>query len=327
MSYISMKDIAEMCGVSTATVSRVINKNGRFSKETEEKVFKAIEETGFQVNFNAKSLRINKSFIIGILIPDITNHFYADLSNRIERICFKNNFSTIISSTYYNQYEESLSLQAMISQGVDGIIVVSGADDFYFDQKNSNIPYVCIDRQLKNANSASFISSDHFQGGYLAGKELIEQGCTSPLILIGDENYATNLRIQGFEASCQEHDIKFSPTSHIVNINELSDLLLKKLSFDAIFAANDYYAMKAIRLLWNKSISIPEQVKIVGFDDFPYSELFVPSISTIRQNTQKIAEIAVQTLIQQINSSDFSDYKKKLINVSLISRESSQHAL
>lgn len=93
MKKYSLKDIATLSGVSIATVSRVINDNGRFSEETRQKVLKVIEETGYKMNYNAKSLRMNRSFTIGILVPDISNYFFADVVQKIEEILFDKGYS------------------------------------------------------------------------------------------------------------------------------------------------------------------------------------------------------------------------------------------
>lgn len=102
MKKTSIKDIAKLSGVSVATVSRVINNNGRFSEETRKKILDVIEETGYQMNFSAKSLRMNKSFSVGILVPDISNYFFSDVVQKIEEELFELGYSTIICNTGRN---------------------------------------------------------------------------------------------------------------------------------------------------------------------------------------------------------------------------------
>ena len=188
MKKYSLKDIAILSGVSVATVSRVINDNGRFSEETRQKVLKVIEETGYKMNYNAKSLRMNRSFSIGILVPDISNYFFSDVVQKIEEILFDKGYSTIICNTARSQAKETAYLKMLEGKGVDGLVVISGAEAFDFDYSSNekHIPYICIDREPKTREDTVFISSNHYQGAFEATEELIHVGCKHPLIVMHD---------------------------------------------------------------------------------------------------------------------------------------------
>jgi LacI family transcriptional regulator len=170
MKKISIKDIAQLSGVSVATVSRVINDNGRFSEETRKKVLDVINETGYQMNYSAKSLRMNKSFSIGILVPDISNYFFSDVVQKIEEILFEHGYSTIICNTARNLAKEDAYLQMLESKGVDGIIVISGAEELDFDNSRSKkkfLTYVLIENLKKRRTLFSFLPT--------TTKELLKQ--------------------------------------------------------------------------------------------------------------------------------------------------------
>ncbi|CRH21139.1 Transcriptional regulator, LacI family (fragment) [Carnobacterium maltaromaticum] len=137
MKNYSIKDIAEIAGVSVATVSRVINDNGRFSEETRKKVLRIIEETGYKMNYSAKNLRMKKSFTIGILVPDISNSFFSEVVQQLEEILFAKGYSTIICNTSRSSEKELAYLRILEGKGIDGLIVISGAEKFEFDSSSS----------------------------------------------------------------------------------------------------------------------------------------------------------------------------------------------
>jgi LacI family transcriptional regulator len=335
MKKYSIKDIAELSGVSVATVSRVINNNGRFSEKTRKKVEKVIEETGYQPNFSAKSLRMNKSHSIGILVPDITNHFFAEVVQKTEEILFKSGYSTIICNTARDNKKEQVYLNTLESKGVDGLIIISGAKKFdYTSPINSEkvIPYICIDRAPADEKNTIFISSDHYQGAYLATLELIKSGSSSPVFLTHNrESTSQAERFQGFKAALEKHKIKFSEDKHTFSFDLNSETDKKKLvsyfentpQIDGVFAVNDNLAIKVMNILKKMSISVPNNMKVIGFDDIPQCENISPSLSSVKQDTDKIASMTVDNLLRLIKSPKNAGNTIK-IPVSLKLRESTQ---
>ncbi|MDU6792106.1 MAG: LacI family DNA-binding transcriptional regulator, partial [Anaerococcus sp.] len=134
MKTLTIKDIAELADVSVATVSRVINNNGRFSEETRKKVLDIIEKTGYKTNYMAKSLRTNRSYTIGVIVPDISNYFFFSIVEKVEQIMFERNFTTIICNTDRSIKKEKAYLELLESKKIDGLIVISGAENFAFPQ-------------------------------------------------------------------------------------------------------------------------------------------------------------------------------------------------
>ena len=333
MKKYSIKDIAELSNVSVATVSRVINNNGRFSEETRKKVLKVIEETGYKTNFSAKSLRMNKSFTIGIIVPDISNYFFADVVQKIEEILFSKGYSTIICNTSRSETKEKAYLEILQSKGVDGLIVISGAKKFAFQYFNSDkkIPYICIDREPENKKLTTFISSNHYQGAFEVTETLIQAGARHSIIIMYDRISTSSAeRLKGFTDAFKKNNIVFEANRSVLvlknNQSEVSEqiknFLLDNDWVDGIFAINDHVALDAltaIKLLNKKS---PEDIKIIGFDNIPASNYSHPTLSSVKQNTSKIAQAAVDNLLNLI------DHPKDVANtvlipVELVLRESS----
>ncbi len=335
MKKYSMKDIAKLSGVSVATVSRVINNNGRFSEKTRKKVEKVIEETEYQPNFSAKSLRMNKSHSIGIIVPDITNYFFAEVVQKIEEILFEAGYSTIICNTARDNKKEHVYLKTLESKGVDGLIIISGAKKFdYTSPSNSEkvIPYICIDRAPENEKNTIFISSDHYQGAYLATLELIKAGSSLPVFLTHNRESTSQVeRFHGFKAALEKNNIKFSKDKHTFSFNSNSENDKNKLiaffennpQIDGIFAVNDHLAIEIMNILKKMNISVPGDKKIIGFDDLPQSKDISPSLSSVEQNTDEIAKVTVDNLLLLINNPKNTGDTIQ-IPVSLKLRESTQ---
>lgn len=274
MKKTSIKDIAKLSGVSVATVSRVINDNGRFSEETRQKVLAVIKETNYQMNFSAKSLRMNKSFSVGILVPDISNYFFSSVVQQMEAILFEQGYSTIICNTGRNLDKELAYLNMLESKMVDGLIVISGADEFGFNYSNAEngIPYVCIDRQPKDKKDTIFISSNHYQGAFEATEALIHAGAKSPVIFMHSrQSSSAKERLKGFQDALKKNNIQMNPELSIFTMDlqkpdyqkNIATFVQKAKKIDGIFAINDHIAIELLNFLPTIGKKIPDDIKLI----------------------------------------------------------------
>ena len=329
MTKYSIKDIAKISGVSVATVSRVINNNGRFSEETRQKVLKVIKETGYQMNYSAKSLRMKRSFTIGIVVPDITNYFFNQLVQQIEEILFDKNFSTIICNTSRNVEKENNYLQMLQNKGVDGIIVISGIEQFHFN--NPKIPYICIDREPKNKSETIFISSNHYQGGFDAAETLIKYGSKHPVIALHSRlSSSSKNRLEGFKDALRKNNLIFDEQTSIISIssndknyqNSLNEYFIKNLKTDGIFATSDFIAHEILQFLKNKGIEVPKKIKLIGFDDNPIDNYLSPKLSSVHQNIGELAQLAVSKVLELLDGKKADLGKSITIPVTVKVRDS-----
>lgn len=334
MKNYSIKDIAEISGVSVATVSRVINNNGRFSEKTRQKVLKAIEETGYKMNYSAKSLRMNKSFSIGILVPDIRNFFFSSVVQKIEEILFEKGYSTIICNTARNEEKEFAYLQMLQGKGVDGLIVISGVEAFEFEHSSATkqIPYICIDREPKQKENTIFISSNHYQGAQVATKQLILSGCKQPAIaMYTHTSSSANERFKGFKDALKQSNILFDFEKNVLKFEhnkttfstQLKEFIVKNPKIDGIFSINDSIALDILMLASSLEKEVPKQLKIIGFDDIPCASYSTPGLSSVKQDTATIAKSAVDSLLLLLSQPEQTG-KSIVVPVELILRESSQ---
>jgi len=310
MKKVSVKDIAKLSGVSVATVSRVINNNGRFSEETRKKVLQVIEETGYEMNYSAKTLRTNKSYTIGILVPDISNYFFSDVVQKIEYILFEKGYSTIICNTGRNEKKELDYLKVLQGKGVDGLIVISGAEEFSFDytEAKKEIPYICIDREPKDKSQTTFISSNHYQGAFEATEHLIKIGCRHPIFaVLNRKSTSAKERLSGFKEALKKNHFAFDNSSILYLDTPPAEMKRQTQAFfnnypttDGILATNDAIALELLNILHDMQYKIPEQIKVIGFDDSPITNYSTPPLSSVQQDTAKIAETAANHLLYLI---------------------------
>ncbi|MBC1242796.1 LacI family transcriptional regulator [Listeria welshimeri] len=333
MKKTSIKDIAKLSGVSVATVSRVINDNGRFSEETRQKVLAVIKETNYQMNFSAKSLRMNKSFSVGILVPDISNYFFSSVVQQMEAILFEQGYSTIICNTGRNLDKELAYLNMLESKMVDGLIVISGADEFGFNYSNAEngIPYVCIDRQPKDKKDTIFISSNHYQGAFEATEALIHAGAKSPVIFMHSrQSSSAKERLKGFQDALKKNNIQMDPELSIFTMDlqkpdyqkNIATFVQKAKKIDGIFAINDHIAIELLNFLPTIGKKIPDDIKLIGFDDTPQCNYTVPKLSSVKQNIPEIAQITVDNLISIIKNPEQQKQITEIVPVELSLRGS-----
>ncbi|MFV0394866.1 MAG: LacI family DNA-binding transcriptional regulator [Coprobacillaceae bacterium] len=333
---ISIKEIAKLANVSVATVSRVINNNGRFSEETRKKVQAVIDKYGYTTNMAAKSLRMSKSKTIGIIVPNINNEWFSQVVLVIEKFFFERNYSVFICNTSQDEDKEISYFKSLDSKLVDGIICISGREDIPTNVIKRSIPIVCIDRKPKDNSDAFYVESDHYYGGYLATKELLDRGCKDILIVSRNKTLSVNQqRLEGYKKALQDSLIPIRDELILLLDKDssnfegartaVSNILENGIKFDGVFATNDWRAYGALMALKEKDIKVPEEVKIVGFDDITISKYCYPSLSTIQQNTDAICEKASNLLLDLMEDNHINnDVKHITIPVSLIKRETTK---
>ncbi|MBP2058680.1 LacI family transcriptional regulator [Lactobacillus colini] len=305
METYSIKDIAKLAGVSVATVSRVINNKGKYSQQTKEKVLRIIKETNYKIDTSAQSLRTNITHTIGILVPDIENSFFANLVQKIEEKLFEKHYSTFICNTDKNEKKEKAYLTMLENKKVDGIIVISGSyrQGFTFKSSLKSIPYICIDRSPKNINETVFISSNHKQGAIDATNYLLSRHSIHPAIIMEKKNLSTSIkaRLEGFKQTLDQRHID-SNVLYYSNNHSIKEFIDIHPYTDAFFAINDNLAITAIMTLKAMKIRIPEDIQVIGFDNIPSAKVIEPSLTTISQNIEEIAEVAVENILKRIQN-------------------------
>lgn len=330
MAVNSIKDIARLSGFSISTVSRVLNNTGRFSQKTREKILKIAKEQNYSQNIIAKGMRKGSLSIIGILVPDITNPYYASIVKKCEQFFFKNGYLTIVCNTERNVELEKQYIAKLGNHMVDGLVVISTQS--IFDKTAVTLPTVFIDRSPKLNNNMITASSDNYAGAALATNHLIDHNAYPIMITTKDNRFSSNQRrIQGFIDTAQNRGIK-SPKVLTLKTNSdqiylekaqiLENLheLLEKHPKIGVFAINDNVGAYIYQNALENNIKVPDQISIVGFDDSPLAKKL--ELSTIKQDTDKIAEVSGKYLLKLLKNQEIFEHKF-LIPVALIQRKTS----
>ncbi len=329
---ISIKDIAEQADVSIATVSRVINKNGRYSKETEERVLRVIRENNYQPNLIAKGLRVQRMKNVGILVPDIKNEFFTKLVYEIERNLFAAGYETFVCNTDDDESIERQHLAMMQMQSVCGLIFIAGSAPAASGRKE-HIPTVYIDRiPAEPGQNDCMITSDNVEGGYLATKELLEQGARRILFMTSRRRVSCYAeRFEGYCKALREFGLKETDRM-VVALNSvryqdaydsMNALLDEGASFDGVFAGSDWLALGCYRALCEHGKRIPADVKLAGYDDISITAFNAIPITTVHQKVDEMGRLAAQQLIAVIEG-ELVEKRLSHVPVTLVPRASTR---
>lgn len=305
----SIKDVAIAAGVSVATVSRVLNEKGYVSQEAEKKVREAVEKCQYVPNMAARGLRTNRMPLVGFILPNIQNEYFAGVASSVQDLLLKYGYFVIFCTTKHDKAVEYTSVQMLVSQNVTGLIMI--ADETTCRMVPRSLPCVGIDCFPREDALGSFavVHSDDEMGGYLATRELIEKGCSRIAIFAGFfHGFTHQQRLTGYKRALGESGLVFDPNlvfySDELTFEEgtrlVGRLLASGISFDGIFGISDYIIQGSMDELIRRKIAIPEQVRIIGFDDSPMAERGNRKLTTIHRSTSRIAKLTTKLLIDMI---------------------------
>ncbi len=321
----TLKDVAAKSGITVTTVSRVLNNRGYISDETRKKVYAAMKELNYQPNEIARSLSKQKSTTIGIIVPHIDHPYFASLIRYLEIEAAKNGYKIILCNSQGKFEKEIDYLEMFQSYRVAGIILCSSSVDIG-KFVSLHIPVVSIERPVDVGTTS--VECDNYQGGVLAAKHLIEHGCKYLIHFSGIENekMPADDRCRGFLDVCEKEnvlhkEVECKADNYVsMEYHSLIERVLKDNPLvDGIFASSDLIAAQVIQVARKMKISIPEELKIVGFDDVNIASLTSPTITTIHQPIKEMAHEAIQCLIKCTGHSVVPS--KIQLPVSLVKRE------
>lgn len=330
MKY-TIKDIAKKANVSITTVSLVINnKPHRISKETVDKVNKIIEECDYKPNVVAQSMITNKTKTIGLIVPDITNPFFSELSKGIEDALNKYGYNVFLCNSYNNIEKEKEYIKVLMDRKVDGIIMsfsktINKKD--YDEIKKLNIPVAFVDR-IPQDNDMNCLSVDDEKGGYIATKYLIDKGHKNIACITADQEIiSVKGRVEGYKKALSEYRIKVN-NQYIIESDltveggiNAGNEILRNGEVTAIFCCNDLMAIGVYEAAEKLGIIIPDDVSVIGFDNISFTKYLKPKLTTIRQCIYDIGDNAAQLIINLVNNNSVEFYSIKL-DVELIERAS-----
>lgn len=332
---ITIYDISKKLNVSAATVSRALNDNPKISSKTRLLVKKTANEMNYKQNRLAQALKSGKSNNVGVIVPYINGNFFSSVIRGIEEELTPYGYHVIICQTHEKYEHEIDQINTLINTQIGGIFMSVSKNTLnteHIQKASSETPLVFFDRK-KNIKGVSSVTIDDFEAGYIATKQLINQGCTKIAHLSGDLNLEIYTdRFNGYLRALEENNIDIKPEFIIKTISKIESgaSAIKKLwklkeKPDGIFSASDFTALGAMQELKEMNIKIPDDVCIIGFSNEPFTKYLELPMSTIDQTPQEMGKIAAQVFLEQTNGNkNVSIEKKVVLKPKLIVRKSSK---
>lgn len=331
MAKLTIKDIAKLAGVSTTTVSLILNHKGdRFSQETIDKVLAVVKENNYYPDFFAQNLVSKNNKTIGVIIPTLGDLFFDGLFEGIEEIASAKGYSVILFNSGNSKEKEERGLEFMLSRSVSGIILATPnvLDDDRFALIRRRCPILLLDRGVTPRLEGQ-IAVDEYGGMAEAMDKLVELGHQRIAYLRENHTYYNlQSRYEGYQRGLERHHLPNDPD--LVVETELSveggymgtkKLLQSGVEFTALCCANDYVAIGAYRALLQAGKKIPEDVSVVGFDDINIAAYITPALSTVKQPIDELGMEATKALINKIENPSHS-LENKTFSTHLKMRES-----
>lgn len=335
----TIKDIAKALNLSTSTVSRALRGSYEISAETKKQVLEYAEKINYRPNPIALSLKERRSRAIGIVVTEIANNFFSQAINGIESIAYNKGYHVIITQSHESQEREKVNVEHLAARGVDGLLISLSSESvdisYLKELHEKGLPIVFFDRITSEIETHT-VTANNYLGAFHATEHLIYEGykkiahvTSSPYLSITKE------RLEGYKDALAKHNIPFNE-SLVKNCNHggmivaevedtLSALFKLKAKPDAIFTASDRITLTCFELV--KKMKLKKEPGFIGFTNTAVADLFSPSLTVIRQPAGEIGQMAIEFLIQIIESKrPVTEFQHKVLDTELIIRESSKKA-
>lgn len=331
---IRLKDIADELNVSVMTASKALRGNSDISEATRQRVLRRMKELDYQPNMTARSLATGHSCIVGLIVPDLLNPFFAELAKSISGALRKQSYGLILASSEENAAIERAEMRMMLARGVDALLIAScqSTQQGFMSVLNQGSPLVLLDRPSPHMR-ANFVGVDDYAGGRLAAEHLIQLGRRRLACIGSPSPSAAADRFSGFRAALGAHGIALREDMVLpsVHADESGDnqgyalmqmLLKRKGKPDGVFCHNDVIAIGVIKAALDAGLAIPEDIAIVGFDNVQYSKYLQIPLTSVDQRTGRLGEAAAQLAFDLVGKR-VDKPKTILLTPRLVVRESS----
>jgi LacI family transcriptional regulator len=328
----TIRDVAKQAGVAPITVSRVINNSGYISRETRDRVEAAIAELQYVPNSLARSLRSKQTRTIALVLTDITNPFFTTMARGVEDIASKQRFNVIFCNTDESEAKQQEYLTILLQKQVDGILLVpvqSKAEPVKLIQRQG-VEVVVVDRRVPY-NQVDVVRTDSEKGAYQLTQYLLSLGHKEIAILTGPDQVSTAIdRVSGYRRALievglkvKEHFICYSEFTQASGYEMMRRVLALAARPTAVFAANNFIALGALRAFREAGLRAPEDIALVAFDDLPPSLIIDPFLTAASQPSYEMGQRAAELLLARLTGERFVDYQEVILPTEIIVRGSS----
>ena len=334
MKALSIKDIAQKANVSITTVSFIINgkaKEKSISEAVIEKVEKIIEESGYKPNQIARSLRTGNTNIIGLIVEDISNSFFAKIARLIEDKAYKRGYKIIYSSTENNIEKAQELINMFKSRKVDAYIIspVKGLEEDIQALINDDKPVILFDRNLPEIK-ANYVGANHFNASYQSIENFAQNGKKNiALVTTNIDVLQITERYEGYKKALLDYGLPYNEDLVLKihfnqdeeeTISQIKQLLSTK-KVDAVLFATNYLAISGLKALKQIKKQIGDDFSVIAYDDHEAFELHTPGISTVQQPLEEIAESVIRLILSQLSSKNKLPIQEVIIPAKLIIRD------
>ena len=331
----TIRDVAKIARVSTATVSRVINSPAKVSARTRDRVHRAMKACRYNYNALARGFVTKKSDTIGLIVPAITNPIFAESTRGVQDFTNDNGYQVILGNSYY-QYENEVKLVKVLRERqVEGLLITTTdlKGKILQGLLDDGFPFVLLYSTVRKGPMSS-VGVDNFLGGYRATEHLIKLNHQRIAMLAGGFHFSDRSyhRWHGYKRCLSDHQISYNPElvlqtrySLVSGSEGARSLLSRDDPPTAIFCSNDYLAIGAMEGANELGLRVPEDLSIVGFDDMEIASFIKPGLSTIRQPAYEMGKLGVEILLNRIKD-PCSSPVQKILETSLVVRGSTARA-
>ncbi len=326
----TMRDVAERAGVSITSVSHFINNSRPISEPLKERIALAMAELDFHPNALARSLRLKQTKSVGIIVPDSSNPFFADVTRSIEKALFTHHYNVILGNSDGDLDRALLYLKVMTERQVDGLIFIdvgASGDVLNTALRSLNIPVILIDRIVPGVE-VDYVTVTNTQGGFDATRHLISLGHRRIACLTGPQSLTASMeRLTGYRQALKEANI--TPDENLIYTGNFQfesgyegarQLLSRSPRPTAIFACNDLMAVGVMRAAAELGFAVPAELSVVGFDDIPLAKFSAPALTTIAQPTEQIGILTANRFLRRMQNQDLPP-EQQILETELLIRQ------
>jgi LacI family transcriptional regulator len=327
----TMRDVAEEANVSITTVSHVINGTRFVSEELSNRVQKAMKKLNYRPNILARGLRVGKTNTIGLIVPDNSNPFFAEIARVVEDVGFDSGYSVILCNSDGDLDKELSYIDVLLAKQVDGVIFIASSSQTEHLSLliRNDLPMVVADRESPNLD-VDCVLVDNFRGGYEATRYLLELGHRRIGCIAGPSDLTPSAeRVGGYRQALSEFGVPVDEELIVrgdFHFEGGKKAMHKLISLpnrpSAVFVCNDVMAIGAMGIARSAGLKIPDELSIVGFDNIIHSSVTWPPLTTVAQPIEDLAQMSTELLLQTISGSRGAEKKRIVLETELVIRDS-----
>ncbi|WP_111708313.1 LacI family DNA-binding transcriptional regulator [Lutibacter citreus] len=331
----TIKDIANVLGLTPSAVSKALNDHPRISEKTKVAVKQVAENLNYQPNYLASALRKGKSNLVGVIIPKSNSSFFSSVLENIEEVLNKEGYNIIITQSNESYEKECRNIDALLYTQVDGVIASLANEtvdlSYYEKIKATGIPLVLFDRGENNLN-VDYVGIDDYKTSYMIVEHLFSQNCKRIAHIAGySKARIYKNRILGYRDALEKHKLPVEEELIVesnLSLKEGRRIMQGLLDLperpDAVYAAGDYAALGALQIMEENGVKVPDEIALVGFSNEPFTSFVKPSISSIDQKSAQIGKLAANAFLKRVkNLGKKVSLNKILVDAELVVRDSS----